>query len=173
MAIVADAQGDTKLADDLRDKAREFVANNPVLNSLPNAWIDGDRIAADLQKDKETIENLFKPKTPEAFKARAEQRKAEQRAKAAAQAKADKEAAAKALKASQNKNTGSDKTDVTNVTIDRDPMGQATMSTTYGSGSNAVTASATADEIDPSDPLGYTADVNKGGLMTRKRAKKK
>ena len=178
MAIVAEAKGNTELADNLRDKAREFVAANPVLNSLPNAWIDGDRIAADLQEDenlKDTLNNIFGMKTEEQkkFGIRQEQRKAEQRAKAAAQAKADKEAAAKALESAQKSGDDDDPFFVSNVSIDRDPMGQATMSTTYGSGSNAVTASATADEIDPNDPLGYTADVNKGGLMTKKRAKKK
>ena len=56
MAIVAEAQGDTNLADQLRTKAREFIAANPVINSLHNAWIDGDQIAASLQKDKETTD---------------------------------------------------------------------------------------------------------------------
>ena len=62
MAIVAEAQNKTDLADQLRTKAREFVAANPVLNSIPNAWIDGDRIAADLQKDKNIVNTLFVPK---------------------------------------------------------------------------------------------------------------
>jgi hypothetical protein len=62
MAIVAEAQGKKDLADQLRTKAREFVAANPVLNSIPNAWIDGDRIAADLQKDKNIVNTLFVPK---------------------------------------------------------------------------------------------------------------
>jgi len=175
MAIVAEAQGNTVLADNLRDKAREFTANNPVLNSLPNAWIDGDKIAEDLQKDKDRAKNLFGMKTEEQkkFGLRAEQRKAEQRAKAAAQAKADKAAAKKALESAQRAGDDDDPFRVSDVSIDRDPMGNATMSTTYGSGENASTFSATADEIDPSDPLGYTADVYRGGLMTRKRSKKK
>ena len=62
MAIVAEAQNKTDLADQLRTKAREFVAANPVLNSIPNAWIDGDRIAADLQKDNNIVSTLFAPK---------------------------------------------------------------------------------------------------------------
>ena len=68
MAIVADAQGNEKLADQLRDKAREFVAKNPVLNSLPNAWIDGDQIAIKLQEDptltKKIISGEKTPVTP-------------------------------------------------------------------------------------------------------------
>jgi hypothetical protein len=160
MAIVADSQGKKKLAQQLRDKAREFVAANPVLNSLPNAWIDGDRIAADLQKDKETIDNLFKPETPEEFKDRAEQRKAEQRAKATEQRKKDEAAAAAALKAAQSSQDDDDPFKVTDVSIDRDPMGQMTQTTTY-------------DGIDPGLTTADEDGLYKGGLMMKKNSKKK
>jgi hypothetical protein len=175
MAEVAKAQGNTDLYNSLKGKADEFVKNNPVLNSLPNAWIDGDRIAADLQKDKDMAKNLFGMKTEEQkqFGLKAEQEKRRQRAQAAAQAKADKEAEAAALKAAQSSNNDDGDFNVTNVEIDRDPMGLATMSTTYGSGEDATTVSATADEVDPNDPTGYTADVYRGGLMARKKSKKK
>jgi len=175
MAEVAKAQGNTDLYNSLKGKADEFVKNNPVLNSLPNAWIDGDKIAADLEKDKDMVKNLFGMKTEEQkqFGIKAEQEKRKQRAQAAAQAKKDREAEAAALKAAQASNDDDGDFNVTDVQIDRDPMGQATMSTTYGSGSNAVTASATADEADPNDPTGYTADVYRGGLMARKKSKKK
>ena len=59
MAEIAKAQGNMDLYNSLRTKAKEFVADNPLLNSLPNAWIDGDRIAEDLQKDKDLVNNIF------------------------------------------------------------------------------------------------------------------
>ncbi len=162
MAIVAEAQGNTELANTLRGKARDFVAKNPVLNSLPNAWIDGDKIAEDLQKDKDRAKNLFGMKTEEQkkFAARAEQRKAEQRAKATEQAKADKAAAAAALKAAQSSQDDDDPFKVTDVDIDRDPMGQMTQTTTY-------------EGIDPGLTTADEDGLYKGGLMARKKAKKK
>ena len=162
MAIVADAQGNKDLAEQLRGKAREFVAANPVLNSLPNAWIDGDQIAADLQKDKDRAKNLFGMKTEEQkkFAARAEQRKSEQRAKATEQRKKDEATAAAALKAAQSNQDDDDPFKVTDVQIDRDPMGQSTTTTTY-------------EGIDPGLTTADEDGLYKGGLMARKKAKKK
>ena len=59
MAELAKAQGNMDLYNSLSNKAKEFVADNPLLNSLPNAWIDGDKIAADLQKDKDLVNSIF------------------------------------------------------------------------------------------------------------------
>tara|TARA_R100000234_G_scaffold22423_1_gene12635 strand:- start:357 stop:3866 length:3510 start_codon:yes stop_codon:yes gene_type:complete len=59
MAELAKAQGNMDLYNTLSNKAKDFVSKNPVLNSLPNAWIDGDKIAADLQKDKDLVNNIF------------------------------------------------------------------------------------------------------------------
>jgi hypothetical protein len=59
MAALAKAQGNMDLYNSLTNKADEFVADNPMLNSLPNAWIDGDKIAADLQKDKDLVNSIF------------------------------------------------------------------------------------------------------------------
>jgi hypothetical protein len=58
MAIVADAQGKKELAAQLRGTVRDFLGKNPVLNSLPNAWIDGDQIAVNIQKDPAVIKQV-------------------------------------------------------------------------------------------------------------------
>ena len=65
MAELAKAQGNTDLYNSLKGKADDFVAANPVLNSLPNAWIDGDQIAANLQKDKDLVNSIFSVKEKE------------------------------------------------------------------------------------------------------------
>jgi hypothetical protein len=59
MAIVADAQGKKELAAQLRGTVRDFLGKNPVLNSLPNAWIDGDQIAVNIQKDPDLIKQVI------------------------------------------------------------------------------------------------------------------
>lgn len=169
MAEVAKAQGNTDLYNSLKGKADEFVKNNPVLNSLPNAWIDGDKIAADLQEDKDMAKNLFGMKTEEQkqFGLKAEQEKRRQRAQAAAQAEKDRKAEAAALKAAQASQDDDDGFQVTDVEIDRDPMGQGTMTTTYeGIDPGLTTASF---EEDPEIDFG----VYQGGLMARKKSKKK
>ena len=101
------------------------------------------------------------------FGLKAEQEKRKQRAQAAAQAKADREAEAAALKAAQASQDDDDGFQVTDVEIDRDPMGQGTMTTTYeGIDPGLTTASF---EEDPEIDFG----VYQGGLMARKKSKNK
>ena len=89
---------------------------------------------------------------------------------AEATAAADNTAAAAALQSFQSSQDNDDDPfdfGVTNVTIDRDPMGQGTMTTTYeGIDPGLTTASF---EEDPEFDYG----VNEGGLMTTPKPKKK
>jgi hypothetical protein len=96
-----------------------------------------------------------------AFEARAARQRAEVAKNAAAQKAKDDAVAAAALKAAQSNNDDDNDYNVTDVSIDRDPMGHATTSTTYGSGENAITATADEDGL------------YKGGLMARKKSKNK
>ena len=109
-------------------------------------------------------------KTPEGFKFRAASQKEEVAKNAEAQAAEDSAAAAEALAAFQDDDDDDDGNlfPVTAVSIDRDPMGQGTMSTTYGSGDDAFTATASFEE-DPEFDYG----VNEGGLMATPKPKKK
>jgi len=107
------------------------------------------------------------------FKIRADRLKKKVAENAEAQKAIDDAAAQKALEAAQRAQRehragdDDDPFEVTNVQIDRDPMGQGTMTTTYeGIDPGLTTASF---EEDPEIDFG----VNKGGLMTAPKPKKK
>jgi len=87
----------------------------------------------------------------------------------------DQKTAAEILASMQANQDENDSTAVSDVQITRDgeKSNQKTMSTTYGTGETATTFSASEDTVDPNDPTGYTADVNKGGLMNKAATKKK
>jgi hypothetical protein len=178
MAIIARENNDEKTAKQLEAIVEQTIEKNSWIELVPEDLRNGTQIAQSLRKDTKTTSYINNIYSRPAFEKRQETRRAEVLANKEAQAKKDKKAAAKALKSLQKSNTRGGRSNVTGVNIDRDPMGMATMSTTYGSGSGAETFSATADDEGASTPSqglggmysdGYTADVNKGGLMRKKK----
>jgi len=191
--ILLDSQGyDTT---SLKEALQTFNRQTGV-GSLPEFMINGDSFARAaslksgilLGKDSvdifgkpvfkdETDYQKYRTKWKESAVSNFQTRVATQKTKVAENAETQKAkdaaAAAAALKSAQSNSDDDDPFFVTNVSIDRDPVGQASMSTTYGSGSTAETFSAAEDEIDSNDPLAYTADVNKGGLMNKAATKRK
>ena len=73
----------------------------------------------------------------------------------------EKKAASVLADMQKNNKTGNVSSNVTDVSIDTDPSGSTTQSTTYGTGADAITATADEDGL------------NKGGLMVKKTKKKK
>jgi hypothetical protein len=163
MAIVAEAQGNKDLAEQLRGKAREFVAANPVLNSLPNAWIDGDRIAADIQKDPTITEQILgksvKPTTP---------------AKSAPKVSPQKEAATKAVSEySSKKNDDDDGPQiVTQKSIDQTKEIMEKAADLEDATKNLERTTAKIEDIQSGKNTSGQVGFKSGGLMAKKAKKK-
>ena len=65
LAIIAEAEGNDKLAEVLRGKARKVVENNKALQFVPEGGINGTSTASALQKDKDyknIVDRIFKTK---------------------------------------------------------------------------------------------------------------
>lgn len=147
---------DETLANEIQAGIDKTLEDNKVLG-----WLDKTfpNLMPGTQKYNDIINAA--PSVP-AFEARAARQRREVAQNAAAQKAKDDAAAAAALKAAQSDNDDDDSPAfVSDVTIDRDPMGQMTQSTTYGTGEDAVTVTADEDGL------------YKGGLMARKKSKKK
>ena len=159
-----DSIGDTEMVDYLDGKIKEAAAEGGILFSALDklGLLTGKSYFNQITSDP--------TKTPEGFISRAQRQMEEVAENAEVTAAADDAAAAAALKSFQSSQDNDDDPfdfDVTNVTIDRDPMGQGTMTTTYeGIDPGLTTASF---EEDPEFDYG----VNEGGLMATPKPKKK
>lgn len=159
-----DSIGDTEMVDYLDGKITEAAGEGGILFSAL------DKLG--LLTGKSYFNQIISDptKTPEGFISRAQRQMEEVAENAEATAAADDAAAAAALQSFQSSQDNDDDPfdfGVTNVTIDRDPMGQGTMTTTYeGIDPGLTTASF---EEDPEFDYG----VNEGGLMTTPKPKKK
>jgi len=159
-----DSIGDTEMVDYLDGKIKEAAGEGGILFSAL------DKLG--LLTGKSYFNQIISDptKTPEGFISRAQRQMEEVAGNAEATAAADDAAAAAALKSFQSSQDNDDDPldfGVTNVSIDRDPMGQGTMTTTYeGIDPGWTTASF---EEDPEFDYG----VNEGGLMTTPKPKKK
>ena len=161
--------GDTEMVDyldgQLKDAMKETGLFTSALDKL--GLLTGESYFKQL-KDLDPVI----PDNVPGFQARVARQKAKVAEGAEAQKAEDDAAAAAALKAFQSSQDDDDDDDpplfgVTNVEIDRDPLGQGSMTTTYdGIDPGLTTASF---EEDPE----YDYGVNEGGLMTAPKLKKK
>jgi hypothetical protein len=65
LAIIAESEGNTDLAESLRSKARQVVEDNKALQFVPEGGMNGTSIASALLKDRNIVDNIFKTKTPD------------------------------------------------------------------------------------------------------------
>ena len=65
LAIIAESEGNTDLAESLRSKARQVVEDNRALQFVPEGGMNGTSIASALLKDRNIVDTIFKTKTPE------------------------------------------------------------------------------------------------------------
>jgi len=65
LAIIAESEGNTELADSFRAKARQVVEDNKALQFVPEGGMNGTSIASALLKDRNIVDNIFKTKTPD------------------------------------------------------------------------------------------------------------
>ena len=161
--------GDTEMVDyldgQLKDAMKETGLFTSALDKL--GLLTGESYFKQL-KDLDPVI----PDNVPGFQARVARQKTKVAEGAEAQKAEDDAAAAAALKAFQSSQDDDDDDDpplfgVTNVEIDRDPLGQGSMTTTYdGIDPGLTTASF---EEDPE----YDYGVNEGGLMTAPKLKKK
>jgi len=158
--------GDTEMVDYLDGQLKDAMKETGLLASALDklGLLSGESYFEQIINDP--------TKTPEGFISRAKRQREEVAENAEATAAADAATAATALEAFQSSQDDDDDDDpplfgVTNVEIDRDPMGQGSMTTTYeGIDPGLTTASF---EEDPEFDYG----VNEGGLMTIPKPKKK
>jgi len=145
---------DENLANEIEENINKTLEGNKVLG-----WLDETfpNLMPGTKKYDEIINAA--PSAP-AFEARAARQRAEVAKNAASQKAKDDAAAAAALKAAQSNNDDDDPFKVTDVEIDRDPMGQMTQTTTY-------------EGIDPGLTTADEDGLYRGGLMARKKSKNK
>ena len=65
LAIIAESEGNTNLAESLRSKARQVVEDNRALQFVPEGGMNGTSIASALLKDRNIVDTIFKTKAPE------------------------------------------------------------------------------------------------------------
>jgi len=161
--------GDTEMVDYLDGQLKDAMKETGLLTSALDklGLLTGDSYFKQLRDLDPVI-----PDNVPGFQARVARQKTKVAEGAEAQKAEDDAAAAAALKAFQSSQDDDDDDDpplfgVTNVEIDRDPLGQGSMTTTYdGIDPGLTTASF---EEDPE----YDYGVNEGGLMTAPKLKKK
>ncbi len=159
-AEIARAQGMDEQAESIDGMVKSFMAEQPAIvdffddirgDSNKNALTVMDRMGLQYTRDPKTDKITYTPQQKKFNEI------ASKRAQMNNKAKAD------SILKDMQKSSGDDDGNlfpVTAVSIDTDPSGSTTQSMTYGSGDDAVTATADEDGL------------NKGGLMAPKKKKK-
>jgi len=160
-AEIARAQGMDEQATSIDSMIKDFMAEQPAIvdffddlrgESNKNALSVMDRMGLQYTRDPKTDKITYTPQQKKFNEI------ASKRAQMNNKAKAD--SILKDMQKSSGDGDDSNLFPVTAVSIDTDPSGSTTQSMTYGSGDDAVTATADEDGL------------NKGGLMAPKKKKK-
>jgi len=164
LAIIAESEGNTNLAESLRSKARQVVEDNRALQFVPEGGMNGTSIASALLKDRNIVDTIFKTKTPDPAPRTPIQTKNVDELRTKIQK--DKKAKTSLAKAkttaikSEAKRTGKSVAQI----------GRAKAPSSKGKSVVQRTASATGGKGDISKGSG-PGGMNKGGLMNKKGKK--